>query len=369
MTRVLIIEDEEFLCDNVATILEFEGFTPLKATDGQQGIALARRHLPDLILCDIMMPGMDGYEVLQILRSEPATSTIPFIFLTAKTGREPMRQGMALGADDYLTKPFAPEDLIAAVRARLERQRRFEEEARATMEAVQLGISLALPAELQAPINNVLGTAGRLIDRAAELSPEDIEAASLTILDASRLLYREIENYLLFAQLEILRFDPARVIVLRKNTLAAPGVLVESVAREQAAQHGREADLTLQTQDAPVHVTQDNFRKIVEELVDNALKFSPAGAPVSVRATVEGSDYVLLVEDQGEGIPPEIIERLRDPPGFRAKIAALRERPGLGLVVVQHLVEAHGGHLTIESAPGAGTRVRVTLPLALADKT
>lgn len=363
MTRILVIEDEEYLCDNIASILEFEGYEPLTAPDGIRGIALARQRLPDLIICDIMMPGMDGYEVLQALRSDPITSTIPFIFLTARTGREQVRQGMVLGADDYLTKPFQPEDLIASVKARLERQRRFEAETRAAMEEIQLALSLALPPELDAPLNQVMGTAGRLIDRASELTPEQIEEASLTILDAARHLHREAENYLLFAQLEILRLDPARVIVLRKNTLKTPGALIESAARALAAYWEREDDLRLETQDVPVHVTQDNLRKIAEELVDNALRFTAPGTPVQVRARVEADGYTLYVEDRGPGVPPEVIERLQSPPGFHAKLAALRQLAGLGLVVVQHLVEAHGGHLFIESMPGTGTHVRVTLPL------
>lgn len=368
MTRVLIIEDEAYLCDNIAAILNFEGMETLTATDGIQGIDLARRHLPDLILCDIMMPGTDGYQVLQALRSDPVTSTIPFIFLTARAGREQLRQGMALGADDYLTKPFDPDDLVSAVKARLERQRRLEEEARAAMHTMQLGISLSLPPELQAPLNNVLGTAGRLIDRAAELTPQDIEDASKSILEASRQMHREIENYLLFAQLEILRFDPGRVIVLRRNTLNTPGALIESVAREQAVQRGREADLLLDTQDMAIHMTQDNFRKIVEELVDNALRFSPRGTPVRVWARAESGSYALHVEDRGAGIPATVIERLQSPPGFRAKLAALGQLPGLGLLVVQRLLEAHGGHLTIQSTPGEGTHVCVTLPLAVTDE-
>jgi len=364
VTRILIIEDEEYLCDNIAAILEFEGFELLTALNGMQGIALARRHRPDLIICDIMMPGIDGYEVLQTLRSDPVTSTIPFIFLTAKAGREQLRQGMVLGADDYLTKPFNPEELIASVNARLERQRRFEEETRVAMQEIQLGITLALPPELDAPLNNVLGTAGRLIDRAAELTPRDIEAASLSIFEATSYLHREIENYLLFAQLEILRFDPARVILLRKNTLQAPGAVIESTARQIAAQRHREADLSLETHDVPVQVTQDNLRKIVEELLDNALKFSAPGMPVRVYTRTEAGGYVLHVEDRGPGIPPEVLERLRMPTGFRARLASLRQHPGLGLVVVQYLVEAHGGRLAIQSTSGGGTCVRVILPLA-----
>ncbi|GIV81517.1 MAG: hypothetical protein KatS3mg051_0871 [Anaerolineae bacterium] len=203
----------------------------------------------------------------------------------------------------------------------------------------------------------------------AELTPQDrSKQASLTILDAARHLHREAENYLLFAQLEILRLDPARVIVLRQNTLKAPGALIESAARALAAYWEREADLRLETQDAPVHVTSDNLRKIVEELVDNALRFTSPGTPVLVRAQVEADRYALHVEDRGPGIPPEVGKRLQAPPGLRARLTTLPQHPGLGLVVVQHLVDAHDGHLAIESTPGTGTHVLVTLPLAAAEE-
>ena len=121
MITLLLIEDEETMRDLTATALELEGYRVHQAADGRAGIASARRHRPDLILCDVMMPGMDGYEVLAALRSDSALSRIPFIFLTAKGEKKDLRQGMVSGADDYLTKPVALDDLLAAIRARLER--------------------------------------------------------------------------------------------------------------------------------------------------------------------------------------------------------------------------------------------------------
>lgn len=122
MTTILIIEDETTIRENVLEMLTSEGFEVIEATDGEMGISLARYKIPDLVICDIMMPGIDGYQVLTYLRKHPATALIPFIFLTAKASPVYLRQGMDLGADDYLTKPFTRGELLGAITARLSKQ-------------------------------------------------------------------------------------------------------------------------------------------------------------------------------------------------------------------------------------------------------
>ena len=121
MKKILVIEDEPEMRRNLMAILRLERFQPLAAEDGQVGVELARREKPDLVLCDVMMPKLDGYGVITALRASPETASIPFIFLTAKGEKPEIRAGMNLGADDYLTKPVGKADLLAAVRSRLER--------------------------------------------------------------------------------------------------------------------------------------------------------------------------------------------------------------------------------------------------------
>jgi DNA-binding NarL/FixJ family response regulator len=128
MTKILIIEDEPAMRANLEDILELEGFLPILAANGKEGIRLAREQQPDLILCDILMPDMDGHAVLEALRAEPATTRIPFVFLTAKGGRSDVREGMELGADDYLIKPVRVDELLRAINTRLERRRQQKEE-------------------------------------------------------------------------------------------------------------------------------------------------------------------------------------------------------------------------------------------------
>ncbi len=121
MTTILLIEDNASLRRNIAQILTLEGYRVLVAEDGIAGLQQARGEKPDLVLCDIMMPGIDGYEVLAQVRADAAMASLPFIFLTAKGGMPDLRVGMALGADDYLPKPVEREDLLDAVQARLQR--------------------------------------------------------------------------------------------------------------------------------------------------------------------------------------------------------------------------------------------------------
>ena len=122
MTTILAIEDETEIRENIQEILELEGFDVLIAENGRIGVQLAQEHHPDLIICDVMMPELDGYDVLVALRQDPSTLKIPFIFLSAKATKADFRKGMSLGADDYLTKPFTPGELREAISTRLEKQ-------------------------------------------------------------------------------------------------------------------------------------------------------------------------------------------------------------------------------------------------------
>lgn len=133
MSKILLIEDNEAVRENTAEILELAGYEVVTASDGKKGIEELRKATPDLIICDIMMPGLDGYGVLHILMKDPNTAHIPFIFLTAKAERSDMRKGMNLGADDYLTKPFDDIELLDAVEARLSRSEQIKKEYEPTI--------------------------------------------------------------------------------------------------------------------------------------------------------------------------------------------------------------------------------------------
>ncbi|HNY13688.1 MAG TPA: response regulator, partial [Candidatus Wallbacteria bacterium] len=121
MKKILVIEDEIDIRDILNKILSFEGFNVVEADDGISGLNTARRELPDLIICDVMMPGLDGFQLAAELKKEDVTAVIPFIFLSARADRSDVRRGMELGADDYLTKPFTKTALLKAINTRIEK--------------------------------------------------------------------------------------------------------------------------------------------------------------------------------------------------------------------------------------------------------
>lgn len=128
MLKILVIEDNLHIRQILLKMLEIENFEAIGAEDGQVGVQLARKHKPDLIICDILMPKLDGYGVLTELQQDPKTALIPFIFMSALADRKDFRKGMELGADDYLTKPCRPDELLSAIASRLEKQAKYTQQ-------------------------------------------------------------------------------------------------------------------------------------------------------------------------------------------------------------------------------------------------
>ncbi len=148
MKKILIIEDEPEMRRNISALLRYKDYQPIAAENGHAGLELARRERPDLILCDVTMPELDGYAVLRALRADETLALIPFIFLTAKGEKEDLRSGMNLGADDYLTKPVANDDLVRAIETRLHRaaqqgkgRREFKPDFSSAEPLVKLGLT------------------------------------------------------------------------------------------------------------------------------------------------------------------------------------------------------------------------------------
>jgi two-component system sensor histidine kinase/response regulator len=227
MTRVLVIEDDGNIRDNILEVLEAEGYTATGAENGLVGVALARAHLPDLIICDIMMPGLDGFDVLDELRQDPVTATIPFIFSTARADKSDMRRGMERGADDYLTKPFTQAELLKAIEARQAKQAALNKKFQKKLQDLRNNITLSLPHELRTPLTGIL-TGSAILQDDESLDPNEVRELVQIVHTSAQRLNRLVMNYLLYAELEIALANPETVQALRQGgrTDAARSVIM-----------------------------------------------------------------------------------------------------------------------------------------------
>ncbi|MDX2160061.1 MAG: response regulator [bacterium] len=361
--RILVVEDAHSLRRDIVEMLGFEGYQVFDAENGKRGVERAREVFPDLIICDIMMPIMSGLEVLAELRADKATATIPFIFLTARTDKSDIRMGMQSGADDYVTKPFTAAELIAAVKARLDRMANIEASSKEAFENIRANIITAMPHELRTPLNVIMGFSNLLMMDSAFLDSARVEDMSTHINSAANRLYRLVENYITYAYTELLISDPNRNEVLRAGFMYHPGGPLQLYAQDRAAHFHREADLQFDVHDTEqIAIHDEYFKKIVDELVDNACKFSAAGTPVIVRARRDAEGFHLEFADQGRGMKPEQIKVLGAYMQFERRFYE-QQGSGLGLINSKRLAELHGGKLWIESVVGKGTTVHVLLPV------
>lgn len=357
---ILVIDDSDAVREIITLALNGAGFQVIDAHDGHAGLALVRERKPDLVLCDITMPQLDGYAVLSTLRQDEGTARIPFIFLTGALDKSYMRRGMELGADDYLTKPFSNEELLAAVQSRLKKMEAIERESEQKLAQLRGSLSLALPHELRTPLNGILGLSGIMVEDYATMPPEEVLESARFIQEAATRLHRLIENFLIYAQIAVLgdTLEPLVAQGVVSPILMQP--LVERVAREVAARYKRENDLQLEAGDGALLAPEEYLKKIVEELVDNAFKFSAAGQFVRVTSFALGAVFGLLVVDHGRGMTSEQIARIGAHMQFDRSTFE-QQGAGLGLTITKRITEMLGGRFSIHSTPGAGTTVQVTL--------
>ena len=361
MKKILVIDDEEWLREMIRLALKQKGFDVIEAINGADGIEQARKELPDLILCDINMEKVDGYLTLASLRNEAPTAAIPFILMTGLADNAGMRHGMELGADDYLPKPFTTDALYAAVDARLKKAQTVRDEAERKLASLRDNISLMLPHELRTPLNGILAYGEMLATDTATLKATEVAEMGHVIHQSGRRLERLIENFLIYAQLELVASDPKNINALRMGQTEHPVPLIEKNITTLATQINRSADLTLELSDVSVPMAEEYLAKIVDELVQNAFKFSKPGTPVRIKLEDAFNLVILSISDQGSGFSTEQIARIGAYMQFDRRMHE-QQGLGLGLTIAKRLVALHGGTLSIESTKDHGATIIAKLP-------
>ncbi|NBC16415.1 MAG: response regulator [Bacteroidetes bacterium] len=363
MKKILVIEDDKLSLNVIMKTLRRAGYEAMGAASGSAGIKVAQDYKPDLIISDIMMEEMDGYEALAAIREQADTATIPFILMTGHASKQSMRHGMELGADDYLSKPFQVEELLAAVEARFEKQKAVQEEMDTRLDELRSSISTKLPATIRQPLFAMMNVGEELRSQAAALTPAQIEDLGEKLHQAGNRLERMFDNFLMYNHLQVIAADEQLAQQLREARSRSLKPLIEGEARKKAEHYGRRDDLQLNVQDGAVTIQRYYLVKLIEELLDNAFKYSSPGSPVRVTAAVREGTFILKIRDDGRGMTPEQVERVD---AFNRSVAGIYQEDGigLGLGIALRIATLYGGSVSIDSTPGEGTEAVVRLPAA-----
>ncbi|MBL8953479.1 MAG: response regulator [Myxococcaceae bacterium] len=366
--HVLLADDNADMRAYVRQLLENDGLDVESVSDGGAALERAMESPPDLVLTDVMMPGVGGFELLEALRSREETRFVPVILLSARAGEESRVEGLGAGADDYLVKPFTAKELLARVRAHLSTSRSRREEAR-----IALGLAKELKLADQRKDEFLAMLAHELRNPMAAIS------MALQLLDKSdgdparsarhRQTARRQMGHLVRLVDDLL--DVSRItngkIELRREPIDLAHVVQSALTAARGAIEGNRHQLTLDIANGPYRMNADATRleQVIVNLLTNAAKYTDAGGRISVSLAREGHTAVLRVRDTGRGIPHEMLGRVFDlfvqvDPTLDRRTGGL----GLGLTLVKKLVAMHGGTVEAHSEGlGKGAELVVRLPV------
>ncbi len=366
---ILVVDDTEDNLDLLEFALKRKPVTMLRASSGKECLQLATESSPDVILLDIQMPEMDGYETLSHLRANPVTAKIPVIFLTAQR-KDPasIEKGLMLGADEYLTKPIDTEELLVRTRT-LVRLKRIEAE----LERTKADFMAMLVHDLRSPLAGIKDVIEFI--RELEVSKEPMVEDHFILLRASQ---ESAERMLQLINdlLDVSKYEAGKISLQKEPSPIVP--IIQRVCKQMEFQYRQkqvELVIDLPTDLPKVSIDPPKVAQVFMNLLSNALKFTPAEGTVTIaiRPSTEQLDGELeskevlhvTVKDTGVGIPaeelPTLFERYKQASSARK---TRQKGTGLGLTICRLIVEAHGGRITAESEIGKSTTFHFSIPVS-----
>jgi two-component system, sensor histidine kinase and response regulator len=362
--RILVIEDEQYICENIQELLVAKDYKVRVASNGREGILEAIDYKPHLIICDIMIPKMDGFKVLEYIRKTSALQNVPFIFLSAKIDKADIRLGMELGADDYITKPFSAKELINSIETRLKRYEKVNKQFNTVKHELETQVFSNYHHEFNTPLHGIIGGLNLLISARNNFSENQEHDLHVSILKSAIRLNHSIANLMLYE--EIKRAEVHTELI----TMFCNGQSVGNWAFQLEQEliilakeiYKREADLYVSLESAEININTEFLLRIILEVTDNAFKFSKQGYVVQVTGKKEKEWYIILIKDEGIGFEKDTIKCIA--PFKQFKRNKLEQQGlGIGLHLVKNLIELNRGELYIESSETKGTTVQMKLPL------
>ena len=359
---ILIVDDNLPNLQVLGQILESEGFDIAMANSGEQACKMMRSTHPDLVLLDIMMPGLNGYDVCKILRDNPETREIPVIFLTAMTQPDDILSGFRHGGVDYIVKPFQSAELLARVRTHVElkRSRQKLKEVIASKDRFFSILSHDLKSVISGIITLVEATLNDLDHDSTENLSEDLNI----VAKSGRHLYRLLQNLLDWATVQSDAM-PCRPVAIAVSELAT--VVIDLF---QGHTISKQLDLVDEiSTDHTVLADYDMTLTVMRNLVSNAIKFSQPGGRITFSSNRNGNSVHVSVSDNGVGIRSDDLPKLFQVDTNFSTAGTQKERgTGLGLVLCRELLLKNGGDIRVESTPGKGATFTFHLPQAEVEK-
>lgn len=362
MKKILVIEDTLNVRENICEILETEDYEIHSAENGKLGLEMALIIQPDLVLCDIMMPEMDGYEVLKAMRKNVVTSTTPFIFLTAKNTRQDQRLGMELGADDYIPKPFTIEELLGAVSMRLKRAHEFVEKSEKKLSELTKNMGTPITEVIREPLKAVIGFSKMLMTEYSHMEKHEMAEFNQLIYKAGMKLNAIVGKSFLFYQLEALALDDEKMHIKKSEICRDIKSLAQGTILELSNDLGRNDDIMINMEDASLQLPSEYFLSTIKEIVENACLFSPKRTSIRVIGGKDGDNYIITVRDEGLGMTHDQISNIGAYKKFQDDLDD-KTGVGLGLVNSKRIIELFGGTFLIKSNLGLDTTVRFSFPI------
>lgn len=365
--RVLVVEDDTHLLSGIRDILELEKYSVLTAGNGRDGLTVLNANPanpPDVIVSDVMMPYMDGFEFLEEVRKEDRWIHVPFIFLTAKGEKTDQRKGYMQGADKYLTKPFDAEDLLVAVKSSLKLRQRIEHVTQEEINDNKQKILTILNHEFRTPLTLVVAYAEMLKEyEPGVTSPDEVMTFLQGVNSGADRLRRLIENFICVVEMD--SGEAAKTIAWRKRPVQDMRFLTDDAIRQTKNKdtHPYNFEVTIQD-DMPVPELDVQYMTIVlRELLDNAAKFCTEDDVINLDVFVEDEHLVMKVSDSGRGIPEHELEKIWNPFYQIDREQFEDQGAGSGLAIVKGVVELHGGSCYVESTEDVGSTFTIKTPL------
>lgn len=357
---ILVVEDQQHVRDNVKEILESSAYKVFSAGCGKEAIEIVKSEIPDLVISDIMMPGMDGYELLENFQRDPNLQNIPFIFLSAKSSEFDLRSGMIKGADDYITKPFRAKDLLRSVETRLAKYRNWKK----NIDKLRESFALAVPHELRTPLIPLLGYSEIILEDIKKISKEEIYDLVERIKLGAVRLHNRVEKFILLSSLQFELNNISELKNIRSESVGYATELISTTGKSVANAFARCDDFIceIHEEDITLKIPEFYLTTIIKELIENACKFSFAGNKISVEGKTSDNNYELYIKNEGKGLTDDQIREINFFKPFE-NVSNPKSGGGIGLLIVKKVLEIIEGAMFIESLFNQFTRVTIKIPL------